>query len=292
LEGAGGFFDLREAMYCVLNRVDEAKELLKILKNKGDIVLKTGKHSEMLYGTAGYLYTLYFMSENVPNNVCNEIDWNVEEEILRCINKLFEDGNDGSPYLQYYFDGVLYLGAAHGISGIVYMMLHRHDLFNENQTAIIKSTIDWIASCRDEHGNYCWTSKKDYLTTHWCHGSPGIVYLFTKAHSIFHEEKYLNFAKEAANNVWELGVLKKSISICHGICGNAYSFLHMYNYTGEQKYLYWAYTFASFSIDERVTKKMKPDRPNSLFEGKAGQVCFYTDLLNPNTSMFPCFELK
>ena len=54
---------------------------------------------------------------------------------------------------------------------------------------------------------------------HWCHGAPGVVYLFAKAYLVWKDEKYLAAAMRCGDIVWKKGLLKKGPGICHGIAG-------------------------------------------------------------------------
>lgn len=85
------------------------------------------------------------------------------------------------------------------------------------------------------------------------------------------------------------------ITICLWISvllGNGYVFLLLYRLTGDKKHLYRAHKFANFIQTGEFQKGARtPDCPYSLFEGLAGTVCFYTDLLQPDKAAFPFFDV-
>jgi hypothetical protein len=152
-------------------------------------------------------------------------------------------------------------------------------------------------------GNYpAVADDKDDCLVHWCHGAPGFVSLFTKAHECFGDPKYREAAIAAAQCVWERGLLKKGISVCHGITGNAYAFLNLYRATGEPSHRYRALKFCQVLTDPSVQKQLSeykdrsrqvrglPDSPYSLLEGYAGVVCLYVDTLCPEQSAFPGYD--
>lgn len=127
---------------------------------------------------------------------------------------------------------------------------------------------------------------------HWCHGAPGAIYFLLKAYQNFHDDKYLDGCKKAADLIWEKGLLRKGPGICHGVAGNAYAFLMLYRITQDPRYLYRATKFAEFlskSIFRREAKT--PDRPWSLYEGLAGTVCFLIDLIHFDNANFPFLNI-
>ena len=76
------------------------------------------------------------------------------------------------------------------------------------------------------------------------------------------------------------------------LLGSGYVFLLLYRLTKEDEYLYRAQKFSEFmQTKEFQTGARTPDSPYSLYEGLAGTVCFYADLLNPSLASFPFFEV-
>lgn len=123
---------------------------------------------------------------------------------------------------------------------------------------------------------------------HWCHGAPGLIYLLAKAYLLFKEKRYLEACRKAADLLWQKGLLRKGSGICHGIAGNGYAFLTLFHLTKEQKYLYRAVKFIEFfDTDEFQNDSRVPDRPDSLYEGNAGTICFLCDMLHAESASFP-----
>lgn len=86
-------------------------------------------------------------------------------------------------------------------------------------------------------------------------------------------------------------LLLKKISLL-SLLGSGYVFLLLYRLTKEDEYLYRAQKFSEFmQTKEFQTGARTPDSPYSLYEGLAGTVCFYADLLNPSLAAFPFFEV-
>lgn len=127
---------------------------------------------------------------------------------------------------------------------------------------------------------------------HWCHGAPGLIYLLGKAYLLFKDDNYLRACRKAADLIWHQGLLRKGAGICHGVAGNGYAFLVLYRLTGDQQYLYRANKFVEFlTADEFRKGAFTPDRPNSLYEGIAGTVCFLIDMLRPEHASFPFMDI-
>ena len=89
--------------------------------------------------------------------------------------------------------------------------------------------------------------------------------------------------------------MRKGIGLCHAICGNAYPFLKLFEMTKDPAYLYRAWYFVWFSLAPGHSKQLQnqPDEPNSLFNGRGGACCFFTDLcFAPNQqSVFPGLDI-
>lgn len=259
--------------------------------------------NEILVGKAGYLSGAYWIEEQLGSN--SRLSKNKISDL--CV-RLIEIGrtyakNHNSPLpLMFDFHEKEYLGAAHGLSGILLMILkspvfkkHGTNFGNNSHKYIeyVKHSIDGFLALQNSSGNFpSKLGKNDAPLIHWCHGAPGVVYLFAKAYSIFDDTKYLAACERCANSCWKRGLLKKGPGLCHGVAGNGYVFLLMYRLTHDPKYLYRAFKFMEFLSDEEfLTGSRTPDRPYSLFEGIAGTVCFLLDLLEPENAEFPFFNI-
>jgi hypothetical protein len=59
---------------------------------------------------------------------------------------------------------------------------------------------------------------------HWCHGAPGAILLFARAHEVLGGEGgggYLPAALRVGEAVWARGLLRKGPGACRGVAGNA-----------------------------------------------------------------------
>ncbi|KAI6660364.1 LanC-like protein 2 [Oopsacas minuta] len=253
---------------------------------------KKNNEDELLYGSAGYLYCLLLVRKLVPEaNINDELVKKVSDVLVEHGIKLAQSLGPIPP-LMYSFAAKQYIGAAHGLAGVVYILLCSAELMgsNENMDNII-SCLEYLQGVKYASGNFpTQFGDTDDMRLHWCHGAPGIAVLFCKAYSVTHNIKYLKTAVQAARLVWDRGLIKKGISLCHGVAGNAYTFLQLFKVTQDAEYLYNALKFAEWCIDATKARG-RPDRPFTLFEGLAGAIYFLNDLLDIKNAAFPGYEL-
>eukprot|EP00826_Nyctotherus_ovalis_P034768 TRINITY_DN2921_c0_g1_i3.p1 TRINITY_DN2921_c0_g1~~TRINITY_DN2921_c0_g1_i3.p1 ORF type:complete len:436 (-),score=85.95 TRINITY_DN2921_c0_g1_i3:103-1410(-) len=264
--------------------------------------------NEVLYGNAGYLYCLLLLYKTDP------IRFECKKAIIEVVNllkKSREETSNGAIVLDCRFPkakGRHYLGAAHGISGVVYMLLKAIEMVEElskdkELMALLESTCDRLLTVMNKVGNFpvIFGSGSDNLY-HFCHGAPGIISSLLEAHKILKKENYISAALLAGEAMWKHGIILKGNTLCHGITGNTY-FLHtLYRYTSNPL---WYYRFTCFlnatwneTIQQQVLKHSDPlrkvvgtpDSPYSLMEGKCGTAVLYADALSKKM-LFPGFEL-
>ncbi|XP_013187674.2 lanC-like protein 3 [Amyelois transitella] len=257
----------------------------KFLKCGGD---------EFFVGRAGYIAGALWISRELQTEAL------AKDELYKICDMIVHSGKEyaskhRSPCpLMYHYYNTEYLGAAHGISFILQMLMTVPGYLEHNTQAAkdIRTTVEFIASLQTEDGNWpcCMDEidQNDHKLVHWCHGAPGTIYLMAKAYLVFKDEKYLNACIKAGKVVWQKGLLRKGPGICHGVAGNGYVFLLLYRLTGDHKYLHQATLFADFMLtDDFLRDARLPDNPESLYEGTAGTVCFLSDLIVPEKAEFP-----
>lgn len=110
------------------------------------------------------------------------------------------------------------------------------------------------------------------------------------------DREFRDAAIEAGEVVWNNGLGKK-VGLADGIAGNAYAFLSLFRLTGERVYDERAKAFASY-LYHNASSKMTEQHPAgemehtySLFQGLAGVACLWFDLLAPQVSRFPGYEV-
>ncbi|CAH8262900.1 unnamed protein product [Arabidopsis lyrata] len=257
------------------------------------IRLSSDLPNELLYGRVGYLWACLFINKYIGKETLSS------DTIREVAQEIIKDGRSmakkGSSPLMFEWYGKRYWGAAHGLAGIMHVLMDVQ--LKPDEAEDVKGTLKYMIKNRFPSGNYPASEedrRKDVLV-HWCHGAPGIALTLVKAAEVFGEREFLEAGAAAAEVVWNRGLLKR-VGICHGISGNAYVFLSLYRATGMSEYLYRAKAFASFLLDRGPKLLSKGemhggDSPYSLFEGVAGMAYLYLDMVDPSQARFPGYEL-
>ncbi|KAF6208776.1 hypothetical protein GE061_014516 [Apolygus lucorum] len=248
---------------------------------------------EILYGWSGYVYALTFVNMFSTTSVIPEKD------ILNALRRIMRNGvclaqrrGVKFPPLMWEWHNKNYLGAAHGVAGILYTLLKYNQWATDHEkNNLIKPTLDWLVTQRYDSGNFMSSdsSSEDRLVQ-WCHGAPGFTSLLILASESYGDESYLKLALETGDITWNRGLIKKGYSLCHGVAGNAYAFVELFKKTKEPRDLYRAAAFMEWCLSYPKCQGLKPDRPYSLYEGIMGLLYFLTDLKNPLDAAFPGFD--
>ncbi|CAI9283623.1 unnamed protein product [Lactuca saligna] len=221
--------------------------------------------NELFFGRTGYLWACLFINKNLGENI---ISYTHMREIKDEIIKAGRNMSTSECPLMYEWYGKRYWGAAHGLAGIMNVLMDME--LTEDELKDVKSTLIYMINNRFPNGNYRSSegSNSDHFID-WCLGATGMALTLTKAATVFGSDEFLKAATDAGEVVWKRGLLKK-VGICHGISGNAYVFLSLYRLTGDIKFLYRAKAFATFLYHKSQTLITQGsmhggDRPFSLF---------------------------
>ncbi|XP_059476634.1 glutathione S-transferase LANCL1-like [Neocloeon triangulifer] len=256
--------------------------------------LKSDLPDEVLYGRAGYLLALLFVRNNTTES---NVDVRSIQKVVSATlasGKMLAASDPNGPPLMYEWHGKKYLGAAHGIAGILFVLIQSMEYLSEEKKDelehLICQTLDFVLNLCFPSGNFPSSigNNSDRLV-HWCHGAPAFVPVLCLAYKVFAQERYLHAAETCAKVIWKRGLLKKGYGLCHGVSGNGYALLHLYQTTKNIKYLYQGLQFARWCTTYDKNQTRKPDRPYSLFEGLAGTIHFLVDAQNPEGAKFPAF---
>ena len=319
-------------MSCIFNTILEneaefQKHFDKVLSHK-DQALKKAEY-ELLYGDAGYLYSLLIIKKHCGKFLDQERNQKINKVILEVLKHLHAEG---VKHMNHFKANLLvwpwpkkstkslaeiYLGAAHGVIGILYIMIQSlislgvvtSQKSNEDEISEIisnlKNSLDNLALLRFETGNFpsSYGKEKDNLV-HFCHGETGAISLYILASDYFKKMEYLEIALKSGEDLWNRGLLLKGNGLCHGISGGAYALFSIYMSTKETTWRTRAYLFANATFDEDVQSLCRnhkdpqrqktgvPDSPNSLMEGEAGVITLLSDLLNDDDYVkFPGYEI-
>uniref|UniRef100_A0A2M4BPN4 LanC-like protein 3 homolog n=1 Tax=Anopheles marajoara TaxID=58244 RepID=A0A2M4BPN4_9DIPT len=278
--------EMDEDLRCFATGIEVCKRL-DFNKNGSD---------EVLFGRAGYLSGIYWLHQTIDRQL-------FAQDVLTLIcTTTLESGKRHRALLPLYYQcyGDDYLGAAHGTSAIMHMLIESplQQNLSSVEMSLVKNTVDGLLGLQDNEGNFpttlqdCVRRARSEPLVHWCHGAAGIVYLMAKAYLVFQEQRYLQSCVRIADLVWRKGLLRKGPGICHGVAGSGYVFLLLYRLTSDPKYLHRALKFMEFLTHEEFIRNARnPDCPFSLYEGYAGTVCYLIDLLRPEKAAFPFMDV-
>lgn len=296
LMGQTGIWSLQ----AVINR--DRLALAKVLECERHAYIKKAE-DELLYGNAGYLYCLLFISKHWSSNPLKQ---EIADAVRRTCEILIKTGNrNGELHFSFPRGSNAYLGAGHGTIGIIHILLQAREYIGNTYDIILNASIVAVLNQQFNSGNFPVIEDEDEdKLIHFCHGAAGAVPMLCLAFTIFHNSLYLDRAIKAANCIWTKGLLKKGSGICHGISGNAYAFLSLYKTTRKRKWIFRAQIFAyKMLLDPETMEEIRtfndpqrqnigiPDSPYSLMEGDAGTLCFINDLLNAENSSYPCYDV-
>ncbi|KAK9268763.1 hypothetical protein L1049_000525 [Liquidambar formosana] len=257
-----------------------------------EIKLPKDLPNELLYGRAGFLLACSFLNKHIGKDPLSSIRTRaVVDDIIKAGRQL---ANKGTCPLMYEWHGKKYWGAAHGLAGIMHVLMDME--LKPDEVEDVKGTLRYMIKNCFPSGNYPSSegSESDRLV-HWCHGAPGVALTLVKASEVFGCKEFLQAAVDAGEVVWNRGLLKR-VGVCHGISGNTYVFLSLYRLTGNVEFLYRAKAFACFLLDRAQNlisegKMHGGDRPYSLFEGIGGMAYLFLDMIEPSEARFPAYEL-
>lgn len=304
LLGGSGVYAVAALIMADLGKEEKSVQFLNKFASLVDVCLPIQFFShgsdELLVGRAGYMCGILLLNKKFKKQiVSNEKAYELWNVVVRSGKEYAVRHRSRSPLMYAYYN-TEYLGAAHGLSGILQMLLSFPEFLSKNPEAeqTIKGAVDFLLSLQAANGNFPPAmdevtnprSERDELV-HWCHGAPGVIYLMAKAYITWKEDKYLKSCLRCGELVWKKGLLTKGPGICHGVAGNGYVFLLLYRLTGEPIHLHRALQFASFLFKDEFKSARTPDSPYSLYEGLAGTVCYLADLLQPENAEFPFFNV-
>ncbi|XP_026446742.1 lanC-like protein GCL1 [Papaver somniferum] len=254
-----------------------------------------GMSYELLYGRAGFLWSALFINKHLgEDTIPKDLLIPIVEAVLAG-GRAGALNHTGCP-LMYRWHGTRYWGAAHGLAGILQVLLHFP--LSADDAEDVKETLRYMMRNRfQQSGNYPVSEGNpgDKLVQ-WSHGATGMAITLCKAAQVFSgDREFRDGAIEAGEVVWKNGLVRK-VGLADGVSGNAYAFLSLYRLTGESIYIERAMAFTSFLYQNApklvgVDQERESEHAYSLFQGLAGTACLWFDIVSSESSRFPCFEL-
>jgi hypothetical protein len=281
----------------------------KMMASKGMSMNDIYDSNEWLYGRAGYIHACIllrhtFAGDEQPYAAVSQELRAIQDEVVHATlreGRTYAQSHGKCSPLMYRWAGGEYLGAAHGIMGILHMLLDADTVLDDPELMEeVRASVDFVASKEQflDHdetiGGHFGSLDDDQPATlvQFCHGAPGAVWLFSKAFEVYGDEQYKQLALRSGEAVWCHGLLRKGPGVCHGMSGSGYAMLRLFRLERDPKWLHRACAMSEYMLSEEVVaKSRKPDNPLSLFEGAAGTALFLADVLRPSMATMPLFEL-
>ena len=261
---------------------------------------------EVLYGRAGALQAIIFLRRALGNrSLGRDATESLADEIMReGLHCAASHASDGLPLLWMWHE-TKYLGAAHGVVGILHTLLclepdeqarlEERYKFHE----LVKETIHKLEQ------NCCWPSgnldssikashRADRLV-HWCHGATGHILLLMKAFQVYGDEHYKQLAEKLAHDVvWQRGLLRKGVGLCHGISGSTYALLAVTKRNDNGVTQARVHAFARFAWEHLDRLERVPDEPYCLYNGLPALCTLFMGLAEEaegeETFRFPLYD--
>ncbi|KAK2781004.1 hypothetical protein FQN53_000855 [Emmonsiellopsis sp. PD_33] len=233
---------------------------INILQSAVDVALNQGSalgHDEALYGRAGLIWAILYIRQLQPDERNTAALTSLFEKIPKLISAIVDVGKLGATEysrlhgdhtalpLMWPWKGKYYIGAIHGIAGILAILLACKPSELQDSTTdhlpIIAQTITGLCKLSIKNNGHLPSSLPVHPTSHAsplvqiCHGSPGLLLLLAQARSTplltssFWEPYWDQAILLGTQRVWEEGILLKGGGICHGIAGNAWPLLMLHD---------------------------------------------------------------
>jgi serine/threonine-protein kinase len=191
-----------------------------------------------------------------------------------------------------------HLGIAHGWAGILYAQLMVHNALRLPPPTAIHDRLDQLATQAEPMGRgISWVGTIQHpgqdseglmYAPGWCSGSAGYVFLWTLAHDVFQEDRFLELAEKASWHAWEHP--DRFPNLCCGLTGRAFALLRFYRHSGKSEWLGRAQQLAKFAFHSLDHESVWEGHTLSLFRGALGPALLAVELEQPERAVMPIFE--
>jgi eukaryotic-like serine/threonine-protein kinase len=190
-------------------------------------------------------------------------------------------------------------GIAHGWAGVLYAVLGWCRTADSPLPANLAQRLDQLADLAECWGDGVrWGQQirsvvdRDHtdFPASWCNGTAGMIHLWTRAHEMLDDTRFLKLAEGAARNV--IAEPEPFAQLCCGQPGQAYALLNLYKHTGERHWLNHAHKFAQQSchLSPAPADTQAPPLHYALYKGPLGTALLSADLEVPSEACMPMFE--
>jgi serine/threonine-protein kinase len=186
------------------------------------------------------------------------------------------------------------LGMAHGWAGILYGILRWRWASGGDVPGWVRMRIEELGALGQPVGKgIAWRLRPGGAArapswAGWCRGSAGYVHLWSMAHRVFQDHRFLELAERAAWHIWESSG-RTGPNLCCGLTGEAYALLHLFRKTGQKEWFTRASDLGRRAL-EAVNRGVLI--PGSLYKGDIGVALLMADLAEPMGAAMPMFETE
>ncbi len=183
-----------------------------------------------------------------------------------------------------------YPGIAHGWAGFLYATLQWCDASGTALPAGAERRLAELAALAVPSGrglDWPWIlGRREAVTMPgWCNGACGYVFLWTLAHRLLGDERYLDLAHGAAWRSWDAP--DTTVTLCCGLAGRAYALLNLYRHTEDTVWRDRARDLTMRGVREG---RVLSEYPHSLYKGEFVLAVLAADLEQPEQATMPFFE--
>lgn len=279
-----------------------AEDLLELLR-KGCASLPP-EACDVLDGRAGILKTIWFLRSELENrHFGSSLALHISKQILYQ-GMLTAKKYNSESLVMWEWKSKPYLGAAHGVVGILHALLGHSD----EEITILESKLprvrDVILQAIESLDNCCDNSENlrkklndedDPEVINMVHGAPGHCLLLAKASIAFPDRRkeFLLRATKLADSALRPGRINNaSVGLMRGVTGIGYIFLALaqIDLKNASTWVSKAESIAHSAVDQLDSLIPNSGRPYSLFEGIGGLASLLFDLLHPESACFPLYD--
>jgi serine/threonine-protein kinase len=245
---------------------------------------------EVAFGRAGLLLGCALLRESVPSGATrdNEQLTALGDQLSASIAREVHNAPAIADA-----QGLTRLGAAHGWAGWLYALLRWTVVQGAPPPADVAERLDQLANLARWAGRTAsWPpdahspALENTLVASWCNGAAGYVPLWTAAHLVFGDERYLELALAAAWTAYTGGDIAPG-DLCCGLAGRAYALATVCRHTGDERWLTRARLLADRAA-ERI--RDRPFRRDSLYKGEVGVALLVEELDGALPAGLPLYE--
>jgi hypothetical protein len=186
-----------------------------------------------------------------------------------------------------------FLGIAHGWAGYLYATLRWRQAAQVSLRTSWQERLEQLFRCAQltrRGARWAIDTGPDRVSVPgWCNGSAGYAHLWSLAHEVYGEDRYLDLAVRAAHDAWEGG--GAGHALCCGAAGQAYAQLVLFNATGDRQWLDRAHELTERAAEtgEAMRAHQEDALPYSLYKGDLGVAVLAAELERPEWAAMPFF---